>query len=152
MPNIKKEIDTLKAKLARLEKEQEKAARESQAVKQASDEIDKILKQQDISLESYIAHNLKKISRIVNKLEQPQQGTQEKKAATKKTRKKVTRKKRAARTPMVTVKIPAGSYSKLPDNPDQVYVVKEKGPRPKALKAYAEQVGLEAFLEQCRID
>jgi hypothetical protein len=151
MPNIKKEIDTLKAKLARLEKEQEKAARESQAVKQASDEIDKILKQQDISLESYVAHNLKKISRIVNKLEQPQQGTQEK-ATTKKTRKKVTRKKRAARTPTVTVKIPAGNYSKLPDNPDQVYVVKEKGPRPKALKAYAEQVGLEAFLEQCRID
>jgi dsDNA-specific endonuclease/ATPase MutS2 len=151
MPNIKKEIDTLKAKLARLEKEQEKAARESQAVKQASDEIDKILKQQDISLESYIAHNLKKISRIVNKLEQPQQDTQGK-ATTKKTRKKVTRKKRAVRTPSVTVKIPAGSYSKLPDNPDQVYVVKEKGPRPKALKAYAEQVGLEAFLEQCRID
>jgi hypothetical protein len=151
MPNIKKEIDTLKAKLARLEKEQEKAARESQAVKQASDEIDKILKQQDISLESYVAHNLKKISRIVNKLEQPQQGAQEK-ATTKKTRKKVTRKKRAARTPTVTVKIPAGNYSKLPDNPDQVYVVKEKGPRPKALKAYAEQVGLEAFLEQCRID
>ncbi len=151
MPNIKKEIDTLKAKLARLEKEQEMAARESQAVKQASDEIDKILKKQDISLESYVAHNLKKISRIVNKLEQPQQGTQGK-ATTKKTRKKVMRKKRAARTPTVTVKIPAGSYSKLPDNPDQVYVVKEKGPRPKALKAYAEQVGLEAFLEQCRID
>ncbi len=151
MPNIKKEIETLKAKLARLEKEQQKAARESQAVNQASDEIDKILKQQGISLETYIAHNLKKVSRIVKKLGQPQQDTKES-VTTKQTRKKVTRKKRAARKPTVTVKIPAGTYGRLPDNPDQEYTVKEKGPRPKALKAYAEQVGLEAFLEQCRID
>ncbi|MET0089261.1 MAG: hypothetical protein ABW068_04440 [Candidatus Thiodiazotropha sp.] len=150
MPNIKKEIDTLKAKLARLEKEQKKAERESQALSQASEAIDKILKDQGISFETYIAHNLKKVSRIVNKLEKPQQAPKSKTTA-KQVRKKVTRKKRGARKATLTVKIPAGTYAKLPDNPDQVFEVKEKGPRPKALKEYAEQIGLEAFLEQCRI-
>ncbi|MET0025998.1 MAG: hypothetical protein ABW101_00055 [Candidatus Thiodiazotropha sp.] len=148
MPNIKKEIDTLKAKLARLEKEQKKAERESQALSQASDAIDKILKDQGISFETFIAHNLKKVSRIVNKLEKPQPAP---KTTAKQVRKKITRKKRGARKATLTVKIPAGTYAKLPDNPEQVFEVKEKGPRPKALKEYAEQVGLEAFLEQCRI-
>ncbi|MET0050652.1 MAG: hypothetical protein ABW095_06165 [Candidatus Thiodiazotropha sp.] len=148
MPNIKKEIDTLKAKLARLEKEQKKAERESQALSQASEAIDKILKDQGISFETYIAHNLKKVSRIVNKLEKPQPAP---KTTAKQVRKKITRKKRGARKATLTVKIPAGTYAKLPDNPEQVFEVKEKGPRPKALKEYAEQVGLEAFLEQCRI-
>ncbi len=150
MPNIKKEIDTLKAKLARLEKEQKKAERESQALNQASEAIDKILKDQGISFETYIAHNLKKVSRIVSKLEKPQQAPKSK-VAPKQVRKKVTRKKRGARKANLTVKIPAGTYAKLPENPEQVYEVKEKGPRPKALKEYAEQIGLEAFLEQCRI-
>jgi hypothetical protein len=29
-----------------------------------------------------------------------------------------------------TIKIPAGKYGNLPDNPDQIIEVKEKGPRP----------------------
>ncbi|MCU7916277.1 MAG: hypothetical protein KZQ65_10395 [Candidatus Thiodiazotropha sp. (ex Gloverina cf. vestifex)] len=52
----------------------------------------------------------------------------------------------------MTIKIPAGKYGNLPAEPDKVFNVKEKGPRPKALKSYAEEIGLEAFLAQCRLD
>ncbi|MET0067032.1 MAG: hypothetical protein ABW076_11875 [Candidatus Thiodiazotropha sp.] len=151
MPNIKKEIETLKAKLARLEQEQQEAERESQALSDASDQFDKILEEQGISLEAFIAHDLKKFSRIVNKLEKTGRASRSK-TAPRQVRKKVIRKKRAARKTTHNIKIPAGTYAKLPNNPEQVFKVKEKGPRPKALKEYAEQVGLEKFLEQCRID
>ncbi|MEJ2694328.1 MAG: hypothetical protein P8166_15145, partial [Candidatus Thiodiazotropha sp.] len=68
--------------------------------------------------------------------------------------KKKVAKKRVSRRkkPNFTVNIPAGKYGNLPSAPDQVFEVKEKGPRPKALKSYAEEVGLEAFFQQCRLE
>ena len=68
-------------------------------------------------------------------------------------KKKASAKKGRGRSvkPKVSVKIPAGKYGNLPNAPDKVFDVKEKGPRPKALKEYAEEVGLQAFFDQCRI-
>jgi septal ring factor EnvC (AmiA/AmiB activator) len=151
MPNIKKEIESLKAKIARLEKEQERVEKEVQTLNQASEEIDHILKEQGISFENYIGHHLKKVSRIVHKLEEPEENEPGKTVTKGNLKKKVTRKKKIRSKPLLTVKIPAGTYTSLPEQPEKVFEVKEKGPRPKALKAYAEQIGLEAFLEQCRI-
>ena len=70
--------------------------------------------------------------------------TRKKKASAKKGRGRSVKSK-------VSVKIPAGKYGNLPGAPDKVFEVKEKGPRPKALKEYAEKVGLQAFFDQCRI-
>ena len=149
MPNIQKEIESLKAKIARLEKEQQKAEQETQALNTANEQIDKILKENGVSFESYIGYHIKKVSRIVQKLE-GKQSTSAETPAKKTSKKKAVRKGR--RKAALTIKIPAGKYGKLPDQPDQVYEVKEKGPRPKVLKAYAEAVGLETFLSQCRLN
>ncbi|MEJ2610024.1 MAG: hypothetical protein P8179_07990 [Candidatus Thiodiazotropha sp.] len=150
MPNIKKEIESLKAKIARLEIEQQKAEEEAQAINTANEQIDKILSETGVSLEAYIGFNLKKFSRIVHKIE-GQQPDALKVSTQKTTKKRGSRKGRRASKPTLTVKIPAGKYGNLPNQPDQIFEVKEKGPRPKLLKAYAEEVGLEIFLNQCRL-
>jgi predicted nucleic acid-binding Zn-ribbon protein len=150
MANIKKEIESLRAKIARLENEQKKAELVKKALANINGQIDKIFKDNGINLETYIQHNYKRVSRIIQKIEGH---TEKVKAKTKRTSsKKSSRKSRQGATTTTTVKIPAGKYGNLPSNPDQVFEVKEKGPRPKVLKGYAEEVGLEAFMNQCRLD
>ena len=152
MPNIQKEIESLRAKIARLEKEQQKAEQETQALNTASDQIDKILKENGVSFEAYIGYHLKKVSRIIHKIE-GQQSAHTPAPAKKTSKKRVARKGgRKTGKAALTIKIPAGKYGKLPNQPEQVFEVKEKGPRPKVLKAYAEEVGLETFLSQCRLN
>ncbi|MEW8606458.1 MAG: hypothetical protein AB2594_17145, partial [Candidatus Thiodiazotropha sp.] len=87
-----------------------------------------------------------KISRIMQKIEG--ESAQAKTKSRKSTKKRVARSAKTA----TAIKIPAGRYGNLPSNPDQVIEVKEKGPRPKILKRYAEEIGLEAFMSQCRLD
>ncbi len=150
MANLKKEIDSLKAKIARLESEQKKAELVEKALSATAGQIDKILKDNGITFETYIRHNYRKISRIIHKMDgQSTETSAKSKSAEKK--KQVRKGPRKSKT-TTTIKIPAGKYGNLPDNPDQIIEVKEKGPRPKALKRYAEEVGLEAFLSQCRLD
>ncbi|MCU7935048.1 MAG: hypothetical protein KZQ99_09230 [Candidatus Thiodiazotropha sp. (ex Dulcina madagascariensis)] len=150
MANIKKEIDSLKAKIARLEKEQEKAEQEKKALDAANSQIDKILKDHDISFEAFIRFHHKRASRIIHKVdgETGDGATQAKRAG----KQRVARKSRKPANTKATIKIPAGKYANLPSDPKQVFAVKEKGPRPKALKAYAQEIGLEAFLSQCRVE
>jgi predicted nucleic acid-binding Zn-ribbon protein len=150
MSNIKKEIESLRAKIARLENQQKKAEMAEKALANANSQIDNILKDNEISLEDYIRHNHKKVSRIIHKIEGK---TDKLDGNTKRTtKKKAVRRSRKGAKSAVTVKIPAGKYANLPSNPDQVFEVKEKGARPKLLKDYAQEVGLEAFMNQCRID
>ncbi|MEW8625845.1 MAG: hypothetical protein AB2551_08850 [Candidatus Thiodiazotropha sp.] len=151
MPNIQKQIESLKAEITRLEKEQQKAEQEEQALKEVSTKIAAILKESGISFESYITHHIKRVSRIVEKLEL-KSGTNTAAPAKKTSKARSAKKPRKASKPTITVKIPAGRYGKLPNQPEMVFEVKEKGPRPKALKAYAEEVGLETFLDQCRMN
>lgn len=150
MSNIKKEIESLRAQIERLENEQKKAEMVEKALASVNTQIDKILKDNEITLEAYIQHNYKKVSRILQKIEVQ---TDQVKARTKRSTKKKTarRGKKAAKT-TAAIKIPAGKYGNLPSDPELVFEVKEKGPRPKILKGYAEEIGLEAFLSQCRID
>ena len=150
MANIKKQIESLKAEIARLENEQQKEELVKKALASANGQIDKILKDNGINFETYIRHNHKRVSRIMQKLEGE---TDKVKAETRRAaKKKTTRKSRQTSKTVATIKIPAGKYGNLPSEPDQVFEVKEKGPRPKVLKGYAEEVGLETFLNQCRLD
>ncbi|MEJ2393967.1 MAG: hypothetical protein P8Z77_04155 [Candidatus Thiodiazotropha sp.] len=153
MANIKREIESLKAKLARLEKEQQKAEAQEKALAVVQEQIDKLLKDNDLSLEAYIRSNQVQVSRILAKIEREKNAGAEA-PAKRSSKKKAAGKKRSARSkkPTRTVKIPAGQYGNLPGSPDQVFEVKEKGPRPKLLKTYAEEVGLEIFLAQCRLN
>lgn len=116
----------------------------------ANSRIDKALKDNGISFEDHIRHNYKRVSRIIHKIEGQ---TDKIKAKTKRsTRKKPARKDQQGTKTATTIKIPAGKYGNLPSNPEQVFEVKEKGPKPKILKGYAEKIGLEAFMDQCRIE
>ena len=150
MASIKREIESLRAKIARLEKEQKKAEQQQKALDAVQGQIDKTLKESGLSFEAYVRSNYIQISRIMAKIEKEKA----KHAAPVKQagKKKATSKKRASRKARTTIKIPAGNYGNLPADPERVFEVKEKGPRPKVLKAYAEEVGLEAFLKQCRKD
>jgi prefoldin subunit 5 len=150
MANIKKEIESLRAKIAQLENQQKKAEMVERAVANANSQIDKVLKDNGISFEAYIRHNHKKVSRIIHKL--GDQTDKLKAQAKRSTKKKPARKSRQDAKTTATIKIPAGKYANLPSDPEQVFEVKEKGPRPKPLKAYAQEVGLEAFMAQCRIE
>jgi hypothetical protein len=154
MANIKKEIESLKMKLARLEKEQQKAEAQEKALAVVQEQIDKLLKDNDLSLEAYIRSNQVQVSRIMAKIEREKIAGTGEAPVKRSSKKKAAAKKRAARSkkPTRTVKIPAGQYGNLPGSPDQVFEVKEKGPRPKLLKTYAEEVGLETFLAQCRLN
>jgi phenylalanyl-tRNA synthetase beta subunit len=153
MANIKKEIESLRAKIARLEKEQKQAEAQEKALAVVQDQIDKLLKDNDLTLEAYIRKNYSQVSRVVAKIAR-ERGASTAEPAKRASKKKVSAKKRAARRkqPTRTVKIPAGRYGNLPSAPELIFEVKEKGPRPKPLKAHAEEIGLEKFLEQCRLD
>jgi hypothetical protein len=147
----KKEIDALKARIAKLEQQQEKEEKERIALEETRDSILKILDDADVSFEAFVRFNYKTIRRIVSKIDKEQAKPERPvKAATKK--KVVKKRGRKSARPKTTVKIPAGKYTNIPSEPESLFEVKEKGPRPKVLKNYAEEVGLEQFLEQCLID
>ncbi|MCU7872377.1 MAG: hypothetical protein KZQ91_06500 [Candidatus Thiodiazotropha sp. (ex Lucinoma borealis)] len=151
MANIKKEIEGLRAKIARLEKEQKKAEVEKKALGSANGQIEKILKDNGISFEAYIRYNIKKASRIIHKIE-GESGEIANKSRTSSKKSVVRRGRKSTKAKTTAIKIPAGKYGNLPGNPDVIFEVKEKGPRPKVLKAYAEEMGVEAFLDKCRLE
>lgn len=147
----KKQIDALRAQIAKLEQQQEKEAKERVALEKTRDNILKILKDADVSFEAFVRFNYKTIRKIITKLDREQVKPER---TVKVAAKKKTVKKRARKTakPKTTVKIPAGKYTNIPNEPETLFEVKEKGPRPKVLKNYAEEIGLEQFLEQCRVE
>jgi predicted nucleic acid-binding Zn-ribbon protein len=153
MASIKKEIENLRAKIARLEEEQQQTEQREKALSTLQEQVDTLLQQNNLSLEDYVRSNFTQINRILTKIEREK--AKQAPAATKGrvSKKKVsTKKRRRAKQAKNSVKIPAGRYTHLPPDPDKVFEVKEKGPRPKALKEHAEKVGLEAFLDQCRVE
>ncbi len=146
----KKEIESLRARILKLEKIEEKELKEKQALEETRDKIIQILDEADLSFESFIRFNLKTVRRILAKLDKEQETPSRPKTKTIKRKVTAKRRKKANRS-KTTIKIPAGKYSNVPSAPDKVFEVKEKGPRPKALKSYAEEIGLDKFFEQCRI-
>ena len=49
------------------------------------------------------------------------------------------------------IQIPEGKYNNIPPDVERVFEVSLRGPRPKLLKAHAIDIGIEAFIEQCKI-
>ena len=142
----------MRNRLASLEAEQERENRERETLDSAQAELLATLDGADISFEAYVRCFIKDIRKILTRIDREQ--SKEPETAIKRrpgSKKQVTKKRKRRSKPADTVKIPAGSYSNIPAEPEKVFLVKEKGPRPKVLKAYAEKIGLDAFLEQCRL-
>lgn len=151
MPTTKKEIEILRARILKLEQLQEQEQKEKQALEETRQQILKILEDAGVSFESFIRFNYKAVRRIVTKIDKEQVASPQSEVKKVK-RKTVTKRRKKITKAKSTIKIPAGKYSNIPGAPDTVFEVKEKGPRPKALKSYAEEVGLEQFFEQCRVE
>ncbi|MES9858200.1 MAG: hypothetical protein ABW166_16595 [Sedimenticola sp.] len=148
-----KEIESLRAKLASLEAVHEKEVQEREALNNIYQQLTSLLNEADITLDSFIRCHYRDIRKVTVKIERERE--REKSANPVKItvkRKTAVKKHRSSKSKAtITVKIPAGQYSNIPAEPEKVFTVKEKGPRPKALKAYAEEVGLEAFMKNCRL-
>lgn len=150
---LKKEIEELRNRLASLEAQEEKDLRKREVLEKAHLQLRETLESAEASLEDFVRHLYKDVKRIFTRIER--EAAKAKPAKTKarvvKKKSSTKKKRRKRKTPVVTVKIPAGRYGNLPTAPDQVFEVKEKGARPKLLKAYAEEIGLERFLQECRL-
>lgn len=148
-----KEIETLRSRLASLEEQLEREKQQQETLDRAREQLQTTLEEAGLNMEAFIRSFIKEFRRVVNRIEREQSKEAAKnKPAPTKSRKKVVKKKRKRRVKAkTTLKIPAGRYSNIPAEPEKVFEVREKGARPKVLKAYAEEVGLEAFLSQCRL-
>ena len=147
----KKEIDSLRSKLAALEAEQEREEKERAVLEQAQTQLFSTLESSGITFESFVRCFFKDIRKLITKIELEQSKIASAKPGKRVVRKKMVKKTKRVARPKVRVKIPAGRYTNIPVDLEKVFEVKDKGPRPKVLKAYAEEIGLEAFLAQCRI-
>ncbi|EGV52924.1 hypothetical protein QQ73_04800 [Candidatus Endoriftia persephone str. Guaymas] len=147
-----KEIEALSTRLEKLKAQQAKEEQQKQALETTQQSILDVLQQAGLSLDDFIIHNIKVARRVVARLDKAQKKGEESKQAVTVKKKTVKKRRRVRAKAKPSIKIPAGRYGNLPDNPDQIIVVKEKGPRPKVLKAYAEEIGLDNFLEKCRME
>ena len=145
-----REIEQLRTKLAKLEAEQAREEQALEALESAHAELLGRLQEADLDLEMFVSRFQKEFRRILGKIDRQSVKKVPAAAAKSRPKKKAVRKRR--RKPVVVIKIPAGNYHNIPPETERVYKVGEKGARPKAVKAHAEQLGLEAFLAQCRID
>ncbi|MCP4995317.1 MAG: hypothetical protein GY934_16295 [Gammaproteobacteria bacterium] len=143
-----KEIETLKTRLAALEAEQEREQLIQTALDKARENLLSTLKEAGVSFDEFVRFSYKDIRKVVNKIEREKAKQSIETKPQQKVTKKSVKKGRRVKAAKTTVKIPAGQYTGVPGEPDKVFSVKEKGPRPKALKAYAEEVGLEVLLSQ----
>jgi len=160
---IQKEIQTLELRIQQLKAEKEKADKEQSVLTEAYSQLKSQLKDGGVAMESFVRFAYKDLSRAIAVVQRepaaPAPAAPAAAAAEKPARrnvgakKKVVRKARArkAAPAPAAIKIPAGKYTHIPPDTAAVFEVKEKGPRPKIVKAHAEQIGLEAFMEQCRV-
>ena len=149
-----KEIDNLRHRLASLEAEQEREESERKALETVHAELLSGLERAGLSFDRYIDCFASDIKKILARIERRRgvRGATSGKTKAKKARSTSKKRQRRPKQPNKSVKIPAGSYSNIPPQPERVFVVKEKGPRPKLIKSRAEELGLAEFLAQCRID
>jgi len=108
------------------------------------------LRAEGISFNKYVESQYKDIKKATDKYEKtlsPAEAPKKRGRKPKATAKKKRGRKKAPSAP--SIKIPAGQY-KLPDS-DTVYTIQSRGARPKEVKAVALSMGIEAFMEQCRI-
>ena len=142
----KKEIDALRRKIAKLEAQEAREADIRETVGKILKDLKASLKKEGITLEEFVRAGHREFSRVMERIAAAESiSTPKKRGRKKKAKKRAGRKSKAA-----TIKIPAGKYSNIPPDTKAVFVVNERGPRPKLLKAHAEKLGLEQFLKTCK--
>ena len=150
---IENRIQALQAEIDQLKVQKEHAKKERAALDEAYKRLKAQLKEAGLGFDALVRFALKDVRRVLEQVDK--EAASEEVPRTRKTAKKKAAPKsrgpRQARAAGPAIKIPAGRYGNVPANPDAVYQVKEKGPRPKPLKAYAEEIGIDAFLERCRL-
>ncbi|HEB95831.1 MAG TPA: hypothetical protein ENI96_05310 [Sedimenticola thiotaurini] len=150
--NRKKEIENLRSRLAELEALDKLEQKRKEVLEKAHAQLTETLATAEATLDDFVRHLHRDFKRIFGRIEREKAKSAPAKKKTGVKKKATAKKKRARRkTAKVTVKIPAGRYGNIPDAPDQVFEVKEKGARPKVLKAYAEKVGLEKLMRENRL-
>jgi TolA-binding protein len=148
---IEKQIQALQAQIEELKVQKERAKKERAALDEAYKRFKSQLKETGLSFDAFVLFARKDIQRILaQKDERPTPAVRPAKAAKKKAA-RASRGANASRAAKVGIKIPAGTYGNIPPDTETVYQVKGKGARPKQVRAYAEKIGIDAFLERCRI-
>lgn len=149
---LEKEIEYHRNRLKSLEAEAEREEREREVLETSYQTLLGTLDEAGISFESFIRHCYREIKKITTKIEREKEKMSDQIQVKTVKRKQITKKRRKrTKKPVVAIKIPAGKYTNVPTAPDQIFEVKEKGPRPKLLKSYAEEIGVETLLKECRI-
>jgi hypothetical protein len=154
---LEKEIQSLEMRIQQLKAEKEKTEKEKAVLTDAYSRLKDQLKEEGVSMEAFVRFAFKDLSRAIAVVQRESETGAP--AAQEPARRKVSAKKKVVRKPRArkgrvaagAIKIPAGKYTNIPPDTAAVFEVKEKGPRPKAVKAHAEQLGIDAFLDQCRI-
>ena len=148
-----KEIEYHRNRLKSLEAEAEREENEREVLETSYQTLLGTLDEAGISFESFVRHCYREIKKITTKIEREKEKLSEQVQVKAVKRKHVTKKRRKRlKKPAMAIKIPAGKYTNIPTAPDQIFEVKEKGPRPKLLKSYAEEIGVETLLKECRIN
>jgi len=148
-------IQQLEAQLAELKAQKEKEDHEANILVKVYDDLKNSLQAEEVSLETFFRYVYRDAKRVVSRVDRErarEEGSIVKPApSTEKAPapKKQERKRRKNKAP---IKIPGGQYKNIPPNLDVIYTVKDKGPRPKHIRACAEEYGSqEKFFENCLV-
>lgn len=128
-----KEIEELRSRITALEADEKKESENQDIIISAHSHLKATLEKSGISLDQYVRSHIKEYRKILSSIGS-KSGT-----------------RRQRRVPTSNIKIPAGIYGNIPSIPGKQIEVKEKGPRPSVVRAYAEEIGIDAFLSKCQI-
>lgn len=142
----KKEITALRKQIAKLEAIEAREAEIKDTVKKVFKDFKDQAKKAGVTIEEVINAHQREISRVMDRITGAEKST----AAKPGRKKKKASRKKARKTKVATIKIPAGKYTNIPPDPKAVFKVSERGPRPKLLKAHAEKLGIDKFLKECK--
>jgi len=141
-----REIELLKNRLAILEEEEQREQQEREILEEIYLNLKNELGSNNLTLDSFVKAFYIDFQKTFVMVE-----GDAKRSTTAKTTSRKHGKRKPKRKPSMTIKIPAGKYSNIPPDTKRIIEVKEKGPRPKLLKAHAEMIGIEEFMEQCLV-
>ncbi len=149
-----KQIEQLQSQIEELQAKKEKEEREREVLEKVYEDLKNALHADDISIDSFLRFAYRDVKRVVARIEKERAKEERTEAKPPPVKKATTKKKgkRGKAKKQMPVKIPAGQYKNIPPTLDAVHTVNEKGPRPKVIKAYVEEIGIDRFLEECRID
>lgn len=156
-----KKIHQLESEIAEIKAKKEKDQHERGVLEGAYEQLKHSLHSENVTLDSFVRFAYRDVKRVVARIEKERAKEEQiaannpdakpaptRKKATKPGRKPKAKVKAKAKKP---IKIPAGRYTNIPPNLEEVIEVNHKGPRPKLVRAHAEEIGEERFFAECRV-